>query len=376
MDGPPLPHTGAVYYVNLQTLATTWTSPVPAPPPEDVPCATCMECPCACAARGRRRASESEAVKAHTAVPQKYSHHEDVPVDRSRQGHVMGVCVAFNRGYCRRGDDCRYEHAFTKEAREVAAATTFVDVREIPSSQIGKQPKKQPCFDLKHKGFCGRGAACPFAHTGHEGLPATRRQRKAQRAAEAQEPAAPARGSATAGARGDGAGARAAPLRRAPTLARQRRRRRGAPARARAAARAPRAAFVRRRRPPAAAAGAATPRAVVAAAGSVARVAAGPVPHRWRSEAVAVPVAVARAAFLWIMRESFCCNSRRVSCERGRRAAGAFRCGGSGQRERHRLSWKKLRAEPLERVVEQDGRRRVNGRGSHEGRRIITAAEC
>ena len=100
------------------------------------------------------------------------------------------MCVAFNRGYCRRGDDCRYEHAFTEEAREVAAATTFVDVREIPSSQIGKQPKKQPCFDLKHKGFCARGAACPFAHTGHEGLPATRRQRKAQRAAEAQDPPA------------------------------------------------------------------------------------------------------------------------------------------------------------------------------------------
>ena len=108
-----------------------------------------------------------------------------------RRGHVKGVCVAYNRGYCRRGDECRYEHAFTKEAKEVAAATTFVDVREIPSSQIGKQPKRQPCFDLKHKGFCGRGAACPFAHTGHEGLPATRRQRKAQRAAEAQEPAAP-----------------------------------------------------------------------------------------------------------------------------------------------------------------------------------------
>ena len=107
-----------------------------------------------------------------------------------RRGHVKGVCVAFNRGYCRRGDDCRYEHAFTEEARAVAAATTFVDVREIPAAQLGKQ-KKQPCFDLKHKGFCGRGAACPFAHTGHEGLPATRRQRKAQRAAEAQEPAAP-----------------------------------------------------------------------------------------------------------------------------------------------------------------------------------------
>jgi hypothetical protein len=91
--------------VNLQTLATTWTSPVPAPP-EDVPCATCMECPCACAARADdARAKALEAVKAHTAVPQKYSHHEDVPVDRSRQGHVMGVCVAFNRGYCRRGDN-------------------------------------------------------------------------------------------------------------------------------------------------------------------------------------------------------------------------------------------------------------------------------
>ena len=107
-----------------------------------------------------------------------------------RRGHVKGVCVAFNRGYCRRGDDCRYEHAFTKEAVEVAAATKFVDVREIPAAQVGKQPKRQPCFDLKHKGFCTRGAACPFAHTGHEGLPATRRQRKAQRAAEAQEPAA------------------------------------------------------------------------------------------------------------------------------------------------------------------------------------------
>ena len=187
------PTTGAVYYVNLQTLATTWTSPVPAaPPPADVPCATCMECPCACAARADdARAKALEAVKAHTAAPQKYTVAEEVPVDQSRRGHVMGVCVAFNRGYCRRGDDCRYEHAFTKEAREVAAATTFVDVREIPSSPIGKQPKKQPCFDLKHKGFCARGAACPFAHTGHEGLPATRRQRKAQRAAEAQEPAAP-----------------------------------------------------------------------------------------------------------------------------------------------------------------------------------------
>ena len=188
------PQSGAVYYVNLQTLATTWTSPVPAPPPEDMPCATCMECPCACAARtDYARAKALEAVKAHTAVPQKYSHQEKPAAEiQSRRGHVMGVCVAFNRGYWRRGDDCRYEHAFTKEAREVAAATTFVDVREIPSSQIGKQPKKQPCFDLKHKGFCGRGAACPFAHTGHEGLPATRRQRKAQRAAEAQEPAAPA----------------------------------------------------------------------------------------------------------------------------------------------------------------------------------------
>jgi hypothetical protein len=188
------PTTGAVYYVNLQTLATTWRSPVPAPapPPEDVPCATCMECPCACTARADdARAKALEAVKAHTAAPQKYSHHEDVPVDQSRRGHVKGVCVAYNRGYCRRGDDCRYEHAFTEEARVVAAATTFVDVREIPSSQIGRQPKKQPCFDLKHKGYCTRGAACPFAHTGHEGLPATRRQRKAQRAAEAQEPAAP-----------------------------------------------------------------------------------------------------------------------------------------------------------------------------------------
>ena len=190
------PTSGAVYYVNLQTLATTWTSPVPAaPPPADVPCATCMECPCACAARADEAQAEAqakalEAVKAHTAAPQKYSHTEVVPVDQSRRGHVKGVCVAFNRGYCRRGDDCRYEHAFTKEAVEVAAATKFVDVREIPAAQIGKQQKKQPCFDLKHKGFCGRGAACPFAHTGHEGLPATRRQRKAQRAAEAQEPAA------------------------------------------------------------------------------------------------------------------------------------------------------------------------------------------
>ena len=190
------PTSGAVYYVNLQTLATTWTSPVPAPaPPPDVPCATCMECPCACAARADEAQSEAqakalEAVKAHTAAPQKYSHTEVVPVDQSRRGHVKGVCVAFNRGYCRRGDDCRYEHAFTKEAREVAAATTFVDVREIPASQIGKQQKKQPCFDLKHKGFCTRGAACPFAHTGHEGLPATRRQRKAQRAAAAQDPPA------------------------------------------------------------------------------------------------------------------------------------------------------------------------------------------
>ena len=190
------PTSGAVYYVNLQTLATTWTSPVPTKPPEDVPCATCMECPCACAARADEAQSEAqakalEAVKAHTAVPQKYRVAEEVPVDQSRRGHVMGVCVAYNRGYCRRGDDCRYEHAFTKEAREVAAATTFVDVREIPAAQLGKQ-KKQPCFDLKHKGFCTRGAACPFAHTGHEGLPATRRQRKAQRSAEAQEPAAPA----------------------------------------------------------------------------------------------------------------------------------------------------------------------------------------
>ena len=185
------PTTGAVYYVNLQTLATSWTSPVLAPAPEDVPCATCMECPCACAARADdARAKALEAVKAHTAVPQKYRVAEEVPVDQSRRGHVMGVCVAYNRGYCRRGDDCRYEHAFTKEAREVAAATTFVDVREIPSSQINR-PRKQPCFDLKHKGYCTRGAACPFAHTGHEGLPATRRQRKAQRAAEAQEPAAP-----------------------------------------------------------------------------------------------------------------------------------------------------------------------------------------
>ena len=189
------PQSGAVYYVNLQTLATTWTSPVPAPPPEDVPCATCMECPCACAARADEAQAEAqakalEAVKAHTAAPQKYSHTVVVPVDQSRRGHVKGVCVAFNRGYCRRGDDCRYEHAFTKEAVEVAAATKFVDVREIPAAQVGKQPKRQPCFDLKHKGFCGRGAACPFAHTGHEGLPATRRQRKAQRAAEAQEPAA------------------------------------------------------------------------------------------------------------------------------------------------------------------------------------------
>ena len=184
------PTTGAVYYVNLQTLATTWTSPVPAPPPEDMPCATCMNCPCACAARADdARAKALEAVKAHTAAPQKYTVAEEVPADQSRRGHVKGVCVAFNRGYCRRGDDCRYEHAFTEDARVVAAATTFVDVREIPSSQIGRQPKKQPCFDLKHKGFCGRGAACPFAHTGHEGLPATRRQRKAQRAAEAQEPA-------------------------------------------------------------------------------------------------------------------------------------------------------------------------------------------
>jgi len=148
-----------------------------------------MECPCACAARADdARAKALEAVKAHTAAPQSYSIAEAVPVDQSRRGQVKGVCVAFNRGFCRRGDHCRYEHAFTKEAREVAAATTFVDVREIPAAQLGKQ-KKQPCFDLKHKGFCGRGAACPFAHTGHEGLPATRRQRKAQRAAEAQEPA-------------------------------------------------------------------------------------------------------------------------------------------------------------------------------------------
>jgi hypothetical protein len=150
-----------------------------------------MECPCACAARADdARAKALEAVKAHTAAPQAYSIAEAVPVDQSRRGQVKGVCVAFNRGYCRRGDDCRYEHAFTEEARAVAAATTFVDVREIPSSQIGRQ-RKQPCFDLKHKGYCTRGAACPFAHTGHEGLPATRRQRKAQRAAEAQEPAAP-----------------------------------------------------------------------------------------------------------------------------------------------------------------------------------------
>jgi len=87
------PQSGAVYYVNLQTLATTWTSPVPAPPPEDVPCATCMECPCACAARADEAQAEAqakalEAVKAHTAAPQKYSHHEQVPVDQSRQGPV------------------------------------------------------------------------------------------------------------------------------------------------------------------------------------------------------------------------------------------------------------------------------------------------
>ena len=83
------PTTGAVYYVNLQTLATTWTSPVPAPPPEDVPCATCMECPCVCAARADdARAKALEAVKAHTTVPQKYTVAEEVPVDQSRRGPV------------------------------------------------------------------------------------------------------------------------------------------------------------------------------------------------------------------------------------------------------------------------------------------------
>ena len=99
-----------LHLVNLQTLATTWTSPVPAPAPEAVPCATCMECPCACAARADdARAKALEAVKAHTAVPQKYSHQEKPTAEiQSRRGHVKGVCVAYNRGYCRRGDDCRY----------------------------------------------------------------------------------------------------------------------------------------------------------------------------------------------------------------------------------------------------------------------------
>ena len=79
------------------------------------PCATCMECPCACAARADdARAASLEAVKAHTAVPQKYRVAEEVPVDQSRSG-PRHVCVAYNRGYCRRGYDCRYEHAFSGE---------------------------------------------------------------------------------------------------------------------------------------------------------------------------------------------------------------------------------------------------------------------
>ena len=93
------PTSGAVYYVNLQTLSTTWTSPVPAPPPEDVPCATCMNCPCVCAAKADEAQSEAqakalEAVKAHTAVPQKYSHQEKPAAEiQSRRGQVKGCLL-------------------------------------------------------------------------------------------------------------------------------------------------------------------------------------------------------------------------------------------------------------------------------------------
>ena len=174
---------GAIYYVNLQTQATTWTSPAPPKPPplpSEIPCATCMNCPCECT---DDRAKALAAVTHVMNTPRELRLHaslaEETAIDKQRRGHVRGVCVPFNRGWCRRGEDCHYEHSFTREAREIAEATKRVEVKEIPAAEINKVRKKQPCFDLKHKGFCGRGAKCPYAHTGYEGLPATRRERKA-----------------------------------------------------------------------------------------------------------------------------------------------------------------------------------------------------
>jgi len=216
----PDPATGRVYYVNMATRETSWTmpgGPPPGPPPkpkEDLPCATCYACPCECALAtaavdGSDKAQEAlKAVQAHLAdtrgIASLKNARDPTEANPAYRKSVAGVCVAYNRGHCPKGANCKFAHEITVAAREVAL---FAEPKTIPKDKINKQRDarslrpcmnlfsrgrcdagdacpfshappatlhdrdKMPCFDMRRHGYCRRGQACPYAHSQHPGLP-------------------------------------------------------------------------------------------------------------------------------------------------------------------------------------------------------------
>ncbi|KAK7248838.1 RNA binding protein [Aureococcus anophagefferens] len=232
----PDPATGVFYFVNTQTHETSWTPPpgsIPvhpppppvaapqfaAPPKDELPCATCYECPCQCAPAGGP-AAPAPSDPAYDAWKAVMGHLEsgsrlnetwtNAPADQNplyRQ-NVDGVCVPYNRGNCRKGERCKYDHRFTPAAMAVA---NYVEPRTLTREELarGRPARRKPCFDFVRKGKCDRGDHCPYshedpamlkdedkkpcfdllrhgrclkgdacvyAHTGHEGLPAKPRR--------------------------------------------------------------------------------------------------------------------------------------------------------------------------------------------------------
>ena len=64
--------------------------------------------------------------------------------DRGPSDRPKGVCFAFQKGTCTRGEECRFSH----------------DPNAAPSDHA-----QRPCFDFQNKGSCSRGDDCRFAHT-------------------------------------------------------------------------------------------------------------------------------------------------------------------------------------------------------------------
>jgi len=143
------------------------------PSVEELPCATCMACPCTCGPPASGPAESDPGYSAWRNVMEHLSSGSRMNLQNNgpqaeanpmyRQS-VEGVCVPFNRGFCRKGESCKYDHRYTPGAMEVAAYSEPSTIRREDLNRAARPKKLKPCFDLLRKGACARGANCPFSH--------------------------------------------------------------------------------------------------------------------------------------------------------------------------------------------------------------------